>query len=98
LGSKQSFLSEEAVLDLEEIWSYISEDSVAIADSFIDQLYQKCLEISELVGVGHKRDDLFPNLLSLPYKKYVIFFIRTKHRVEIVRILHGHRDIPSQFA
>lgn len=98
MGPKQPFLSEEAVLDLEEIWSYISEDSVAIADSFIDRLYPKCLEIAELEGVGYKRDDLFPNLLSHPYKKYVIFFIRTKHRVEIVRILHGQRDIPSQFA
>ena len=90
-------LSDEAVSDLEEIWIYIASHSIRNADSLIDQLYSKCIEISELSGIGRKRDELFPGILSLAYKKHVIFFMRGKDRVEIVRILHGARDMPKVF-
>lgn len=94
---KKPFLSDEALGDLEEIWAYIAADSIRNADGFIDQLYRKCLEISELDAIGRKREELFPGLLSLAYKKYVIFFLRTKDRVEIVRILHGSSDLQKHF-
>mgnify|MGYP006309627291 CR=1 FL=1 len=94
---KMPILSNEAFSDLEDIWSHIAADSVRNADGFIDQLYRKCVEISELDAIGRKRDELSPGLLSLSYKKYVIFFLRTKDRVEIVRILHGSRDLQKHF-
>jgi plasmid stabilization system protein ParE len=95
--AKDPVLSPEAVIDLEEIWLYIASQSVRNADSFLDELYNKCIEISELNGIGHIRDDLFPGMLSLAYKRYVIFFVRREEIVEIVRILHGARDIPKVF-
>ena len=95
--AKAPVLSDEAVSDLEEIWIYIASQSIRSADSFLDQLYNKCIEISELTGIGRKRDELFPGMLSLAYKKYVIFFMRSGDVVEIVRILHGARDIPTIF-
>jgi plasmid stabilization system protein ParE len=36
-------------------------------------------------------------MLSLAYKKYVIFFVQREGIVEIVRILHGARDIAKVF-
>ena len=95
--AKTPILSEEAVSDLEEIWIYIASQSIRNADNFLDQLYNKCIEISELSGIGRKRDELFPGMLSLAYKKYVIFFMRNRHEVQIVRILHGARDLPKIF-
>jgi len=95
--AKVPVLSPEAVSDLEEIWLYIASQSIRNADSFLDQLYAKCYEFSELSGIGHRRDDLFPGMLSLAYKKYVIFFVRREGIVEIVRILHGARDIAKVF-
>ncbi len=95
--AKVPVLSPEAVSDLEEIWLYIAPQSIRNADSFLDQLYTKCYEISELRGIGRRRDDLFPGMLSLAYKKYVIFFVQREGIVEIVRILHGARDIAKVF-
>jgi toxin ParE1/3/4 len=94
---KKPFLSQEAVSDLEDIWGFIAPDSIRNADGFIDQLYLKCVEVAELDAIGRKRDELYPGLMSLAYKKYVIFFLRTKDRVEIVRILRGSRDLPKFF-
>lgn len=91
------YLSEEALSDLEQIWSYIAQDSIRNADKFIDQLYKKCHEIAELKSIGRRRDELFQGLFSLAHKNYVIFFIRENNRTEIVRFIHGSRDIPKQF-
>lgn len=89
LVAKKPFLSAEAINDLEDIWTCIASDNIRNADEFIDQLYEKCLEISEFEEIGRRRDELFPGLLSLAYKKYIIFFLRNNSRVEIVRILRG---------
>ena len=91
------YLSDEAVSDLEEIWTFIAQDSIRNADGFIDQLYKKCLEISELKSIGRRRDELSQGLVSIAHKKYVIFFIHENDRIEIVRILRSSRDLPRYF-
>lgn len=90
-------IAREAIRDLDEIWDYIAADSIANADRFIERIYEKCREISELDGIGRKREDLHPGMLSVPFKKYVIFFMRSESSVHIIRILHGARDIGAIF-
>ena len=95
--SNKLYISNQAVEDLEDIWDYIANDNVKRADAFLDKLYTKCLELSELKGVGRSRDDLLPALKSFPYKKYIIFFYRTELEINISRILHSGRDISRIF-
>jgi len=90
-------ISEEAESDLEDIWDYIAEDSPLNADRFIDQLYQKCLDVAVLEGIGRNRDELTDGLLSIPHKKYTIFFLRDDKCVSVVRILRASLDIEAQF-
>jgi len=95
---KRLEISHEAIKDLEEIWDYIAADNPNRADQFIDEIYKKCREIARLDGVGRRRDELIPGLLSIPFrKKYLVFFLRTVKRVQIVRILHGAREIGGIF-
>jgi toxin ParE1/3/4 len=93
---KEPRISHEAIRDLNKIWDYIVEDNEIAADNFIDSLVEKCRKLARLEGVGHRREDLVPGLLSLPYKNYVIFFQRNQY-MNIVRILHGSRDVQSVF-
>ncbi len=95
--AREPLISKEALRDLEEIWKYIAEDTDIAADRFIDQIVEKCCELVELEGVGHRRDDLIPGMLSLAFRKYVIFFQRNEKEVEIVRVLHDTRDIRTIF-
>ncbi|MDA3940378.1 MAG: type II toxin-antitoxin system RelE/ParE family toxin [Spirochaetia bacterium] len=90
-------LSLQAVDDLKEIWLYIANDSPAIADRFIDELYRKCKIISENPDLGRRRHNLIPGIRSIPYKKYIIFYRKGKDEIEIVRILSAYRDIESIF-
>jgi len=95
--ARDLYISEEAESDLDDIWDYIAKDSPLKADRFIEQLYRKCISISELDGIGRSRNELAEGLLSIPHKKYIIFFVREDSRVSIVRILRGSRDLEPIF-
>lgn len=95
--ARDLYISEEADSDLDDIWDYIAKESPARADHFVEQLYRKCISISELEGIGRHRDELADGLLSIPQKKYIIFFLREVSQVSIVRILRGSRDLDQIF-
>jgi len=80
--------------DLSDIWAYIASDDSSAADRFVDSLYAKCLTLTHAPRMGRSRDDLFPELRSVAHQAYVIFYrVRDEAEVEIVRVLHGARDI-----
>ena len=87
--SKRLYISDQAIEDLEDIWAYIA-DSVSRADSFVDRLYAKCVDLFELDGVGRSREELLPGLKSL-FKRYVIYFYRSSSGVDIVRVFIRQR-------
>jgi plasmid stabilization system protein ParE len=95
--AKDLFISEEAESDLDDIWDYIAKDSPLKADRFVEQLYRKCISISELKGIGRCRNELADGLFSIPHKKYIIFFVRQDSQVSVVRILRGSRDLDQIF-
>jgi toxin ParE1/3/4 len=90
-------ISPRAAADLIEIWSYIADDSVANADAFIDRLYEKLQVLGRQPGSGRRREELAPGMHSFPYGRYVIFYRALTDAIEIVRVLHGARDIESIF-
>ncbi len=90
-------ISPRAGADLIEIWSYIADDSVANADAFVDRLYETLQVLGRQPGSGRRREELAPGMQSFPYGRYVIFYRALMDAIEIVRILHGARDIESIF-
>lgn len=91
-------LTFQAVKDLEEIHDFIAEDNPKIALSFINSIEGKCETLASSPEIGRKRDNLAPELRSFPYRSYVIFYRHKKSVIEIIRILHGARDIEAIFA
>ncbi len=90
-------ISPRASSDLIEIWSYIADDSVANADAFIDKLYQAIQVLARQPGSGRHREELAPGIQSFPFGRYIIFYRVVAGAVEIVRVLHGARDIENIF-
>jgi toxin ParE1/3/4 len=88
-------ISPRASADLIEIWSYIADDSVANADAFLDRLYQSIQALARQPGLGRHREELAPGLHSNPFGRYIIFYRAVTDAIEIVRVLHGARDIES---
>jgi toxin ParE1/3/4 len=84
--------------DLESIGDYIAEDNPLRALSFIAELRAQCGKIAKAPHAYRARPELAEGLRSCAHGNYVIFFISTKTRLTIVRVLHGAMDIPAHFS
>jgi toxin ParE1/3/4 len=86
-----------ALTDLAEIWAYIAEDSPERADAFADLLATKFEALARRPGMGRPRPELAADLRSFTVGRYVVFYLPMSRGVEIVRVLHGSRDIEAVF-
>jgi toxin ParE1/3/4 len=91
--------SPEAEADLFEIWNYLKrEATVAVADGQLRLIGQACVTLSEWPESGRPRDDVLSGLRSVVVVCYVVFYRLTSDAVQIVRLLHGSRDIDPIFS
>jgi toxin ParE1/3/4 len=87
-----------AISDLAQIWDYIADDSEKRADAFLAMVDGKFQTLSQHPAIGRRREELAPGLRSFPVGRYVIFYLPLPNGVDIVRVLHGARDIETVFA
>ncbi|MCY3956002.1 MAG: type II toxin-antitoxin system RelE/ParE family toxin [Nitrospira sp.] len=86
-----------ALQDLDDIWDYIAQDNPQVADHFIDKVEKQCRLLAEFPNIGTSCDALSPGLRFLVVDKYVLFYIALDDGIEVVRVLHGARDLESLF-
>jgi toxin ParE1/3/4 len=84
-----------AALDLVEIWAYIAEDSVTDADRFAARIDKTFRLLAGRPGVGRVRLEIYPDLRSFVIGKYVVFYLPLKNGIDVIRVLHGARDIET---
>ena len=87
----------QAEADILEIWDFIAEDSVAEADRWVDRLDAKFELWATQPMMGRPRDELAQGLRSLTFGKYVVFFEPMLEGIDVVRVLHGSRDLEADF-
>ena len=90
-------ISPEAEQDLLDIWLYIAEDSPVNADRFLVRLEGKALKLAEFTEIGIDRLELAPDLKSFSVDRYVLYYRANTGGIELVRVLHGSRDINRVF-
>ena len=81
--------------DLLDIWNYVADDSPAKADRLLDSIDKRCQTLSRFPKMGRVRNELGPSLRSFPVGNYVIFYREVSKGIEIIRVLHGARDIEA---
>ena len=94
---KRFRVADAARTDLDNIWNYIAHDDLEAADRFVRLLISKFPILASMPEMGLKRDELSPGLRIFPVHNYIIFYRPIKEGVEIVRVLHGARDLPPLF-
>jgi len=91
-------LRNSAEADLAEIWEYIARDSPENATRFVRGIRETCnATLAYNPRIGRRRADLAPRLRSFVVQDYVILYRPIDDDVEVVRVLHGSRDIESLF-
>ena len=92
-------LTPQAVSDLFEIWNFINQDNPEAADRVEHAVFRACDLLAESPLVGRVRTDLTPLPVRFwvvhPYSKYLIVYDPEKKPLQIIRILHGARDLPT---
>jgi len=87
-----------AKADLIEIGDYIAVDNPARAMSFIAEIEAVIFEkIADRPTSYPARPELAPGLRAARHGRYLIFFLLAADRIEIVRVLHGSRDLGGTF-
>ena len=79
------------------IWLYIAVDSMPAADRFIERIRERTAELANSPGVGRPRLELGESVRSVVLGTYVIVYRPDDRGVEIIRILHGARQIDQLF-
>lgn len=82
--------------DLVEIGLSIAQDSPRAADKILTEIGRKCKMLARLPRLGRRREELAPGLRSFAVGSYVVFYRAMRGGVEIIRVLHGARDIVSE--
>lgn len=80
--------------DLLEIGHYITTDSVPRASRVIETLRRAMTVLGSQPLIGHERLDLAPHPYRFwPVFSYLIVYRPDTSPVQIVRVLHGARDV-----
>lgn len=74
-----------------------ADDSPDQADAFVDLVDSKFQSLSRRPGMGRRRPELSSDIRSLAVGRYVVFYLPVSRGIEVVRVLHGSRDIESIF-
>jgi toxin ParE1/3/4 len=93
--------AEAAERDLEDHFVYIGMDSLDAAERFLLAAERAFESLAAMPGIGSSYRSLDPRLSGLrffPIKgfgKYLVFYRPLAQGIEIVRVLHGARDIAA---
>ncbi|MEW4566796.1 type II toxin-antitoxin system RelE/ParE family toxin [Tautonia sp. JC769] len=87
----------QAQEDLESIFDFLDTQGSQLADRFAEMLDEACERYGNHPLMGASAEEFAPNLRHFIVWNYVIFYRPTADGIEIIRILHGARDLPSFF-
>jgi antitoxin ParD1/3/4 len=89
----------EAEDDLFEIWCYIARDSVPAANQVESAVYQACVFLAKEPWSGSTRKDVTALGVRFwtvqQYPNYVVVYRPETQPLEILRVLHGMRNLKS---
>jgi toxin ParE1/3/4 len=91
-------LSAQARLDLQLIWNRIAENNIDAADRVMDEFRLAMRQLAQRPGMGHRRSDVKnPRYRFWSVYSYLIAYFPDTKPLEIVRVIHGARDIRALF-
>ena len=82
--------------DLNQIWDYLAEDNVDVADRVLGEIEKAMRSVAKRPGIGHLREDLADRSYRffLVYSYLIVYRPETKP-LQVVRVLHASRDIQA---
>jgi toxin ParE1/3/4 len=85
--------SRAASIDLDNIWYYIAADNPDAADAFLYRLFARCESYAHQPSLGESRPEFGRQVRCFSVEKFVVYYKPVTEGIELIRVLHGARDI-----
>lgn len=89
-------ISGQAKEDLIDLWEYIAAHDELAADRYADHVFERAGELLIHPELGRPRPEVHSDVRSLLCRNHLIFYRIRSEVIEVLRILHGSMDLPSQ--
>ena len=86
-----------AEADLIDIWIHVALDNPAAADQLLDRIGEKIALLADFPEAGVLREDIAEGVRMLAVGNYVVLYRLAASGVEVVRVVHGARDVTALF-
>lgn len=86
-------ISPAAEADLRGIWHYVADDDLEAASRLLRRVRDRISLLASHPLLGPERPDVGPGVRALTVGRYLALYRVTGTGVEIVRVVHGARDV-----
>ncbi|HEY0106716.1 MAG TPA: type II toxin-antitoxin system RelE/ParE family toxin [Rhizomicrobium sp.] len=90
-------VSPQASADIDDILAFIAADNPDAAVKYVAGLRKKAKSLGQFPRIHPLREDLPREMRSAAYGSHVLIFRIRNSVVDVVRIVHGARDLPRLF-
>jgi plasmid stabilization system protein ParE len=91
-------LAASALSDIDRIWGFIARDNLAAADQVANAIFDACEMLGQNPALGHAKIDLTRKPIRFwtlaAYPNYIISYRTMEDGVQILRVVHGRRNLP----
>ncbi|HYY29270.1 MAG TPA: type II toxin-antitoxin system RelE/ParE family toxin [Chthoniobacterales bacterium] len=94
-------LTPRADSDIDTCFAWIAKDNPAAALRFLDAIELTCDALSRMPGIGSPRYAEIPLIRGVKmlavndFENYLLFYLEREDSIDVLRVLHGSRDIPE---
>jgi toxin ParE1/3/4 len=85
----------QAEADLDSITDYYAANNPDAGIQLIDEITARCRQLANQPRQGRDRSDLGAGIRSVVVRRHVVFFRRSASGIDVLRVLHGSREITS---
>lgn len=79
--------------DLLDIWLFIAADNPQAADRLLLDIDEQCRLLAENNRIGVARPEIAGDARSWSVGRYLILYRMVPEGIEVVRVIHGARDL-----
>lgn len=84
--------------DLHKVWEYVAQNNPEAAGKLIKEITRNFAVLRDFPQMGREQTRLLIGLRSFVVREYVIFYQPFESGIEVLRVMHGSRDIEKVFA
>lgn len=94
-------LTPKADGDVDSCFLWIHKDNPSAALKFIDAIEETCNTLSKMPSIGSRHYMDIPLVRGIRmiavnnFKNHLLFFLEYETHIDVIRLLHGARDIPE---